>query len=341
MARKVMTMRWSAIRTWRKCQQLYKYKYINLYKKRRPAAPLIRGSILGECLDKRAEGKSFDPVIQKYQKEYGKLFKEEQEEYGDLLGECARIINNYIETYQDDGLEYLKGPDGNPYEIEVKTDLKVDDYKVRFQGHIDKLALDTKDRLLVMDHKSHKTIPDSSARFNDLQLLTYVWLLPQSDLEMEADGVLWDYLRTKPPTVPEELKRGGLTKRANLDTDYATYLGEITRLGLNPEDYRDILNRLKEAGLTRYFERVTLPAPGKSMIQNMAADFMETIRHIIYAMDRGMFVRSMTRECSRCEFHALCAAELRGLDTDFILKHDYVQVDGDDPHSRKYKPIKV
>ena len=341
MASKVMVMRWSAIRAWRKCHQLYKYKYINLYKKRRPAAPLIRGSILGECLDQTADNQSYAPVIAKYQKEFGKLFKEEREEYGDILGECSRIVDNYTAHYKDDGLTYRCGTDGKPYEIEVKAEFKIDDYKIKFQGHIDKLVQDEKDRLLVMDHKSHRVIPDSSARFNDLQLLTYVWLLPQSNIALEADGVLWDYLRTKPPTIPEQLKNGKLTVRANLDTDYNTYLGEINRLKLDPADYAETLDRLKSQGLTRYFERIILPAPGKEMIKNVVSDFKETIHQIIDANNRGTYVRNMSKECSWCEFHSLCSAELRGLDTSFILKHEYVQIDGDDPHGRKTKRIKA
>jgi len=252
----------------------------------------------------------------------GKLFREEKEEYGDLLGECNRIIEHYKVRYKDDGLTYLPGKNKEHHEIEVETRLVVSGNKIRFTGHLDKLAKDKEGRVFVMDHKSHKKIPDEAARYNDLQLVTYLWLLPESGYP-KADGVLWDYLRTKPPTVPEVLKNGSLTKRANLDTDYDTYLKAITDNKLDPADYKEILDLLKSQGVDNYFLRVKLPSPTKEMIRNVIEDFKSTIDEMIYATKKNRFVRNMTRECSWCSMYNLCQAELRGLDSSFIRKADY------------------
>lgn len=314
--------RWSAIRAYRKCPKLYDYAWVQNIEPKKPAAPLIRGTILGQCLDRLAAKKGIAPVIQKYEVEYGKLFKAEQEEYGDLLGECERIVNKYRTLYKDDGLKYLKGKDGNPFEIEVETEFKLPGINVHFTGHIDKLPQDRDGKILVLDHKSHKSIPGPDARYNDFQLLTYIWLLPLSGLP-KADGVLWDYLRTKPPTVPEVLKNGSLTRRANLDSDYDTYLETLQENNLNPEDYKDVLDRFKAEGGNRYYERVKLPAPQKELVENMVSDFKKTIIQIVDDTKKGHFVRNMGRDCGRCSFYNLCQMELRGYDTEFIRKSSY------------------
>lgn len=331
-----MTVRWSAIRAWRKCQYMYFNRYIRQIEHRRPAVPLIRGTILGECLDQLAAKKKITPVLNKYEKEYGKLFNAEKEEYGDLIPECKRIVLNYKQVYKDDGLTYLKGEDGNPYEIEVYTEFKVGEINVKFQGHIDKLPHEEKrDLIFVMDHKSHKVIPDSNTRFSDLQLLTYNWLLPISNVKIKADGVIWDYLCTKPPTVPELLKNGTLTRRQNLVSDPATYLQAIKDHGLDPADYQEELARLKITAEGKYFDRVYLPAPSKDLINQVVKEFKETIVQIHDVTKRKAFVRNMTRECHRCSYYNLCSAELRGLDTDFILKSEYVIIEGDPHHGTK------
>lgn len=320
----VFHARWSGIKTFRKCQKLYEYAWLQNIERKKPIVPLVRGSIIGECLDKLAAKKGIAPVIKKYETEYGKLFKAEQEEYGDILGECERIVHNYKRLYANDGLVYLKGKDGNPFEVEVETDFSIGSIKVHFTGHIDKLVKDKEGHILVLDHKSHKSIPGPDARYNDFQLLTYLWLLPLSGLP-KADGVLWDYLRTKPPTVPELLKKGGLTRRANLDSDYDTYMAAIQENGLNPEDYKDELARFKAEGGNRYFERVRLPAPGPVLIENMVSDFKETIIQIVDATKKGKFVRNMGRDCGSCGFYQLCQMELRGHDTEFVRKSSYRQ----------------
>ena len=314
--------RWSSIKTFRKCQKLYDYAWNQMIEPRKPPVPLIRGSIIGQCLDRLAAKKGIAPVLKKYEDEYGKLFKSEQEEYGDILGECERIVLNYKKLYANDGLKYLKGKDGNPFEIEVETEFNIGSIKVHFTGHIDKLPQDKEGRILVLDHKSHKTIPGPDARYNDFQLLTYIWLLPLSGLP-KADGVLWDYLRTKPPTVPEMLKKGSLTLRQNLDSDYDTYMQAILDNNLDPADYTERLDQLKAEGGNRYFERVKLPAPPKELLDNMVADFKETIIQIVDATKKGKFVRNMSRDCGSCSFYQLCQAELRGYDTDFLRRSSY------------------
>lgn len=313
-----MRVSWSRIKSWRRCKNQHFYRYEMRIVPKRPAVPLFRGRILGDALDARAEGRDFEEVLAKYEAEYKKLFIEEREFYGDLIGDCRAILQRYCKTYKHEKLKYLPDPKtGKPYELKVEFELFDD---VLFIGYIDKMAKDKQGRLWVMDHKSHKQIPDEGDRFLDLQLVTYVWAAPLAGLP-KPDGVLWDYIRTKPPSVPPLLKNGELSKAAKIDTDYETYMAAIKDNGLKVSDYKDMLKSL-EGAEAKFFKRVPLPHPNKELVKNMVSDLTTTAHEIKHLGDVDR-VRSMDRMCKSCSYFTICMAELRGLDSEFIRKHEY------------------
>jgi hypothetical protein len=292
--------------------------------------------MIGKCLDaialKRSDknAPNWVQALAPYEKQYGKLFKQDPENYGDVIGDVKQIISRYERYYADDGLTYLKGLDGKPYEIEVKVDLAPG---ILFTGHIDKMPRDKQGRIWIMDHKSHKVLPDADNRFSDLQLILYFWAAPLSNLG-KPTGVLWDYLRTKLPAVPEQLKDGTLSKRKNIDTTYDTYLAEVKRLKLREKDYADILSQLKPRGEIDFLLRVPLPAPRPEMVKTIAQDALSTAKEIQRNGDST--VRTMDRTCKQCEFFELCQAEVRGLDSNFIRKTQY-QINPEPKHDHRHE----
>lgn len=317
----------STIKNWRRCHALYDYRFVQLIRRRRPVVQLIRGTMIGKCLDafalERLNPKKYranvDKVLEPYQKEYGKMFAEEQEYYGPILDEVKRIATRYKIIYANDGLKYSHpGGDGGPFEYPVRVDLAPG---IVFTGHIDKMPMDPQGRVWNMDHKTHKSIPEPDDRFRDLQQVFYLWAMPLSGYP-KPTGVIWDYLRTKPPVVPEQLVKGGLSQRSNMDTDYETYFGEVKRLGLNPKDYKKMEDLLRPRGHMDFYQRVPLPNPSKDLIANVVADAKTTAIEIkrLGGVDK---VRSIDRTCKGCEYYSLCQAEFRGLDASFIRKSDY------------------
>lgn len=319
------TISWSKLRTWRRCHKQYEYKYVQRLVRKRPEVPLLRGRILGECLDAMSIHQAPEEILAKYQKEYARLFDEEREMYGDLIEDCRSILVRYDEIYENDKLTYLSLPSKDsktkkPYEIEVRVDLGGG---LEFLGYVDKVPQDEQGRIWVMDHKSHKNIPDEDARFADLQLVLYVWGLDRCDYDIpQVSGVLWDYLRTKVPTVPQLLKSGELSKRMDIDSDYATYMATITGNGLDPKNYTEILESLKGAE-HNFFQRVRLPKPPKVMIDRVVTDMKTTAAEIKHLAGVSTS-RTMDRTCSQCSYYNICQTELRGLDGDFVRKSDYI-----------------
>ncbi len=305
---------------------LHHYRYIQRIKRRRPPVPLLRGRIIGELLDQVWADQDLTPVVDKYEKEFGHIFREERELYGNLLEESVRIATGYAEFY-----------DEQPYRL-VATEEKIEfelSPGITFIGYIDKHLerLDDKSEW-VLDHKSHKRMPDEDSRFADLQLVFYSWGGHVAGLYKKPPGIVWDYLRTKPPTIPEVLANGkGLSKRMNIDTTPRVYREAIRKNGFKLRDYADILQHLR-GNTASFYRRVILPPPNRDMVNSVVRDLKVSAAEIKATGDINT-VRSMSRDCKSCEFYMLCASEVRGLDTAYMRAKEFEPRKGDDRGNTK------
>lgn len=307
----------SKIRTWRRCQKLYDYRYNQRLKSKAKPPALLKGSILHELLDAHATGGSISKVIAKFELECRSLILGEKEVYGTIIPDMVAVFEAYRRFYSEDDLEYVAS------EVLVTTDITP---QIRFIGYIDKLVRDKSGLLFTLDHKSSRSLPNEEQRFSDMQQLLYVWAKNRDGNPEKVAGVIWDYLKTKPPTVPEVLKNGFLSKRS-IDTDYHTYLKAIKTAKLDPKDYADILENLKTQP-SPFFSRVKLPRPNNDMIEAIVEDVRKSSLEMM-VLGKIANVRNLTRDCSFCEFHKLCHAELRGQDSDYVRKANYETRPGD------------
>lgn len=304
----------------RKCLKAHDYRYHQKLQRRRRSVGLFKGSVLHEMLDayvnhkinKNYQGGDPWDILEKYEEEFGSLFREQQEEYGDFIQDCSTIFKNYLLYYRRDKFTYEE------VEAFVATDLTSD---IRLIGYLDKIAVDDQGRRWIVDHKFVKTIPSADDLFVELQLLTYFWAWERFNPSRKIDGIVWDYVRTKPPVVPETLKRGGLSVRKNMDTTARVYLEEINRQGLDPLDYAEMLEHLQGKEHS-FFNRVQLPRPSHAMVDTIVQDYRTTA--IMIQKLEGVAPRTMnSRNCSGCEFRPLCESEVRGHDSEFIKKSEY------------------
>lgn len=321
---------YSRVKVWRRCPQEHFYRWGLKLEKKSPPIQLVRGKILHELMEARIEKQPWEPIMLKYEKEYQKLFLEEQEEFGDIPGDIRKIYEGYTRKYENDRIEYLEFPveekqeDGTKVTVLKHSELPLE-FELfpgaKFKGFMDSLAKDTQGNIWVVEHKTNKKIPDDEVRLSALQAILYVWALPKAGYPKPV-GILWDYLRTKAPAVPEQLKTGGLTKRKNIDSTYFTYLAEVNRLGLKQEDYQDILNSLRVKP-DNFYKRVYFPAPSQHTINEVVKDFIESAQEIVELGPRKKTRALSPFTCKGCSYTALCRAELFDLDTEFIIKRDY------------------
>ena len=191
---------------------------------------------------------------------------------------------------------------------------------VEFTGKIDGIVKDAKGRHWILEHKTFAKETSEAQRMSDIQVSLYSWLMTEAGMKKPA-GVIWDYLRKKIPATPGLLKKGGLSKAQGVDTTHEKYLQAIHDNDLDPADYEDVLEKLK-LQKDKFLYRVVLPFSDQVtdiIVTDLKSSATE-IKHLGHILQD----RNLTRDCSWCDYFSLCQGELRGHDTDFIKKREYI-----------------
>lgn len=331
----------SKIKLFRRCQKAFafRYDYSPEGKELVPKVPkdaLRRGTWLHELVEAHTrEEAGYDDdwreVHKAHVRKFQTIFDEEREELGDLPSETLRIFRNYLRFYSKDEEVYRTAElhDGEPaIEFIVEADLPDGN---RFKGRIDRLVEDREyGGLWIWDYKWVRSVPDNDERMMSPQAVMYVWALRQ--LGYDVRGFLYSYGRTKAPTVPQRLQRGGVSQRKNLDTDLTTYVHELKdeygdqwKIAAKTM-YRETLKRLKDRDVL-WFRRERLPVED-DRIERGLIEFLETISQIENRIQKETAPRSYFYTCRfGCEYHGPCVAEFQGLNIDRILKTQYELVE--------------
>lgn len=266
--------------------------------------------------------------------QFNNLFEEERAELGDMPADCERLMLSYLARWEEEDADSET----------IATEL--DEWVVlpngdEFNFIIDQVLVRSDGGVWLRDHKSSGGFMPPEFMLIDAQLARYFWAFKQipefRPLARRLRGAEFNELRTKAPTVPELVlakgeKKGGrqvLTTRANLDTDYATYIQAIRDNGFKAKDYREVLARLK-AQDDKFFRRTILPRD-RPIVRQMMLELMMTARDIKAHEARGHFPRTPDKSCTwGCDFLEPCAAQLHGADITDIIKLKYDRKEQDD-----------
>jgi hypothetical protein len=265
------------------------------------------------------DGRDWRERWRKLKAEWDLLFEEEREDLGDLPGDTARIMQSYLHTYKrDDEAMKVIGT-----ELDEWVDLPNGD---KFNFIIDLAVQEPDGGIWLWDHKSSGSFMDPDYMLIEAQLARYFWAFPRlpeyAALAKNLKGVVFNEIRTKAPTVPEQLQSGQLTSRQNLDTDYYTYLKEIKRLKLPVADYEGTLKRLQQQ-TDKFFRRTPMPKD-LPVVRAMMVELMRSSSQIKRAERKGEFNRTPDKSCVwGCSFSEPCVAQLHGADITEIVKHRY------------------
>jgi hypothetical protein len=325
----VLRVSHSRIKNWRRCHAKHHYQYVQNLRKNKPPTALFVGTGVHTMLEAHLQGKDWKVEAAKFRTDFDKLFIEEKVELGDLPTDIEQIVQGYIDRYKDDLLMYVPRHRGKRVEIPVYVDL---DSKTRFTGRIDAFPTNVFGENWVMDHKTCKSIPDEDSRYSDLQMVFYCWLLPHLGYP-KPNGVIWDYIRKKVPTVPELLVKGGLSKNKSIDTTYEVYMKAVyEKLGVDAlPQYEEFASQFKGRA-EKFYRRIYLPDPSPVLVNNVVNDMLLTVEEI-RAKGATDMQRNMGRDCKSCSYFNLCHAEVRGLDTEYMRKTEYTVKEDFDGHS--------
>lgn len=280
--------------------------------------PLERGSWLHALLEAHYTGEDWEAVHEAKTKEFNNLFDEEREELGDLPGECKRIMRAYLRRYRVEDKFYTT----IDAEIDELIELPNGDH---FNFIIDLVVEDRRGFLWLWDHKTVSKFMEGDYMLLDAQLARYFWSAERMGYRPLA-GVMFNELRTKPPAIPQQLQSGGVSKRANIDTDYQTYLRAVKLAGEDPEDYKDILTRLK-AQPDRFFRRTSMPKD-RGLTRRTMRDLLDTLAQIKESESKNRFPRTVNKTCTwDCDFKDVCITEYFGADPTSLIKANFTTKD--------------
>jgi hypothetical protein len=307
----------SKLKAFRRCKRSYYYKFVEDLVPKTIGEPLRRGTWLHELLEYHYGGGNWRVRHAELTAEFDSLFDEEKDYYGDLPGLCERIFASYVFHYreEDAGLKVIA------LEEKCEVPMPGTDHVMVFK--FDMIAEDENGRWLFED-KSHTKIPGDDYRFLDTQSNQYVWGLNELGTYGHIDGICWNYLRAKPPTIPKLKKNGELSKR-KIDTDAYTFLKALKEYGLEPADHRDVLLRLKQ-GSSTFFRRNYVPTTPQ-----VVKTILEEAVHAADEIERGFLPdRTIDRSCEYCSYKDLCVVDLYQGNRDQLIKLKYKKAEKGD-----------
>lgn len=302
--------------TYRRCPKRFEFKYVHKLRPKARSIALERGSWIHKLLMVHNDGEDWRSEHAKLTKEFNNLWEEVREELGDLPAECGRIMRSYLRTYKLDADRYRVVDTELDEIITLPNGLEL-------QIIIDCIIEDTVDGgLWIKDYKTRKSFSDSSSMMMDPQLTLYFWGCEYLGYK-PIRGVVYDEIRTKPPTIPEVLKSGALTQRKNIDTDVYTYMSTIRAHRLDPVDYEEILRHIATNQKDRFFRRTFLPKDGP-VVRAVMQEAVWTAQDIQRAERTQHFPRTYDHSCSySCDYKDLCLIELMGGDIQPIVKMNF------------------
>jgi hypothetical protein len=323
----------SKLKTWKSCQQKYNYKYIKGLKPKTKSRPLTLGSLVHKCLEAHDSNEDWVQVIKDYNtNEFSKLFLEEKAELGDIPHDCLRICRAYFNHYSEVDKAFTT------LYCEVGFMIRIPGTNIVVEGIIDKVARNTRtNQVWGIEHKTAKRdIPTETFRTTDIQTTVYEWALAvmASELGFEAKevgGMMFDYLRTKPMTMPKLLKAGSMSK-AKIDCDKWTYLEALKKEGLDAAEYEDFIATLDTNNM---FSRIPL-AKSKAMVKLIMNDFVTGVNQMAEYGEDPTRNLSWTCDRPRCEFRDLCMAEVQGLEVSSLIEQQFEkrEVEEDDQSNK-------
>lgn len=317
----------SMVKKYRRCKRQYYYSMVEKLEPRLPDIKLKRGSWQHALLDAKYSGKDWLKVHNRLTKQFNQLFIEEREMYGDLPDQVFRMMKGYEQRWkkEDEDWEILhveetfevKFIGGNV--LNFKPDLVIRDHSTEEKA------------LWIVDHKTTRSIPSADWRIEDLQSTVYYWALKEVGYDIK--GFIYNYIRTKDPTVPKVNKDGSISRR-RIDTDYytlATFLlkyYEVDSVNELPLKWKKQLHTLKLDD--KFRKRIRFIPPGKTLDRTIT-EFSYTAQEIEIWHEMAEanpeddpWIRTMEPSCEwGCDFHDLCMVEFMGGDGKFMRRSKY------------------
>lgn len=192
----------------------------------------------------------------------------------------------------------------------------------RLHGYIDAILKDTDTGFTwCTDYKFRKTLaPDEDEAFN---IQNAVYAHACAKMKIPITGTMtWQHINT-PAADPVVLQNGSVSK-AKIKTTWTHYATFLTDRGLDPGDYKEMIEKLSDI---EWF-RSTLEYRNSATIKRIWTDCVLPVAYEIQKArnPKAKLHRSMYPwNCKMCQFQSLCQGELRDYDVPAIVEREYTK----------------
>lgn len=307
----------SKVKTYRECRRRYHNKFVLMLQRKKIKRPFMFGTIVHQITEAEFEGQKWKKVLKGIELDNKKLLRREIEMYGNIIEDIRYIMIDYFDYWNNHPTDSVKpiAHAGRRSEHEFRIELEDG---LWFTGKID-AVVKAKKMKWVMEHKTFNRMPSEDDRWRSVQAAVYFRALEEMGFD-RIDGVLWDYVSSKPLMVPGQLTATGKVSQAKMDTLPTRVLSWIEEEGHKKKEFDKIL---KDAEANRRNRFIRLFSPVKRPIVNMIwNDFVDTAKEMrdFHGKKKD---QNIGRHCAWCDYRDLCKAEATGSDVDWIIKRDF------------------
>lgn len=326
----------SMLKSFSRCPNQARYKYAERLKKRFITTndkPLKRGTWFHELLEWKYAGKDWREKHKQLTRQFNGLFDEEKDALGDLPKEMVRLMKSYEWHYGADKSDPYHGWEVIGTEMTFECPWPDSKGKKIYRCRIDMLIRDEFGDYWIVDHKTHKTLPNATFRILDAASPLYIWCVRENGYDVT--GFIWNYIKVKAPTIPKLAYEGTTRERLSLqkiETDYPTFKRALKAYEMDETPYRDQLKLLYSQRFKRdavqsspFFRRDTLEKDDAMIARVLAASMKTRDRMHGYDYDSTDSVeRTVDMSCNfRCSYTDLCTVELLGGDATRIRRQQF------------------
>lgn len=329
---KLFSVGQSKVKTWRGCQQAYHFKYVEELQRKRTKRPFAFGTIIHRMIEANAQGDDPFGVLDEINLENLQIFASEREMYGDIIEDIRIIMEDYF-IFHRDGLRFIPVRDENKemrfaeHEFAIPLEELTREPKAKgivFKGQVDGLGKTPNDLRWLIEHKSRDKLPNHDERWRNLQSTVYARAVKRLGWLKKVDGVCWNYIYSKAPTIPKPIKDGSRLSRQAIVTLPSVLRRALEQHNLKAEDHPELVSSA-EASRKEYFQRFYVPV--NQTVQDIIFNgFVETA----IEMREGSGTKkckNIGRHCSWCDYEPLCRTELTGGDVDFVRQGEFQNED--------------
>lgn len=227
------------------------------------------------------------------------------------------IFKDYQKLYKDTR---------QPQVTEKEFELEVGSCKgepILFVGKIDELYLlkhHGVKSITVGEHKTFSSKPDLGILVMNTQKCLYAKAV-QILKGILPDKVKWDYIKSSPATEPIWLaKSGRFSEASSKRITPMSWKRACKSKGITDPEILKKGDRYKD-NIYEFFFQVVLDIDPK-MVETIWQGYLYTAKQII-RFGKTNKTRNVTRDCSWCEYHDICYAEMTEGNADYVISKDY------------------